>query len=49
MTATPTRSNLTNPGDQMLTLQEACHFLRVPEGTQAGTSRTRGSPRCCSS
>ena len=23
----------TNPGDQMLTLQEACDFLRIPEGT----------------
>ena len=22
-----------NPGDEMLTLQEACAFLRVPEGT----------------
>ena len=22
-----------NPGDQMLTLQEACDFLRIPEGT----------------
>ncbi len=22
-----------NPGDEMLTLQEACRFLRVPEGT----------------
>jgi predicted DNA-binding transcriptional regulator AlpA len=22
-----------NPGDQMLTLQETCAFLRVPEGT----------------
>jgi Helix-turn-helix domain len=24
---------LRNPGDEMLTLQEACAFLRVPEGT----------------
>jgi excisionase family DNA binding protein len=23
----------TNPGDQMLTLQEACAYLRIPEGT----------------
>jgi hypothetical protein len=22
-----------NPGDDMLTLQEACRFLRIPEGT----------------
>lgn len=22
-----------NPGDDMLTLQEACRYLRVPEGT----------------
>jgi hypothetical protein len=22
-----------NPGDEMLTLQEACRFLRIPEGT----------------
>jgi excisionase family DNA binding protein len=22
-----------NPGDEMLTLQEACHYLRIPEGT----------------
>lgn len=24
---------LRNPGEEMLTLQEACRFLRVPEGT----------------
>ena len=23
----------TNPADQMLTLQEACAYLRIPEGT----------------
>jgi len=23
----------TSLGDEMLTLQEACHFLRIPEGT----------------
>ncbi len=37
MTAQPTepikQRRLTNPGDEMLTLQEACRFLRVPEGT----------------
>jgi hypothetical protein len=30
---TPRRPSLTDPGDQMLTLAEACAFLRVPEGT----------------
>jgi hypothetical protein len=29
----PRRPSLTDPGDQMLTLAEACAFLRVPEGT----------------
>jgi hypothetical protein len=29
----PRRHSLTDPGDQMLTLAEACAFLRVPEGT----------------
>ena len=38
MTASPTdpdenRRPIHNPGDEMLTLQEACRFLRVPEGT----------------
>ena len=34
MTAQPTSPNpRRNPGDEMLTLQEACAFLRVPEGT----------------
>ena len=34
MTAQPTTPNpRRNPGDEMLTLQEACAFLRVPEGT----------------
>ena len=38
MTAQPTtptqgRDPRRNPGDEMLTLQEACRFLRVPEGT----------------
>jgi hypothetical protein len=34
MTAQPTNPNpRRNPGDEMLTLQEACAFLRVPEGT----------------
>ncbi|EON25703.1 hypothetical protein CF8_0153 [Nocardioides sp. CF8] len=34
MTAQPTIPNpRRNPGDEMLTLQEACAFLRVPEGT----------------
>ena len=38
MTASPinpdeNRRPATNPGDEMLTLQEACAFLRVPEGT----------------
>jgi predicted DNA-binding transcriptional regulator AlpA len=38
MTAQPSRTNpdrrsYTNAGDEMLTLQEACHLLRVPEGT----------------
>lgn len=28
----PTRRPL-NAGDEMLTLQEACQFLRIPEGT----------------
>jgi hypothetical protein len=29
----PRRQSLTDPGDQMLTLAEACALLRVPEGT----------------
>jgi hypothetical protein len=29
----PRRRPLTHPGDEMLTLHEACAFLRVPEGT----------------
>lgn len=34
MTAEPTIQNAPrNPGDEMLTLHEACRFLRVPEGT----------------
>jgi predicted DNA-binding transcriptional regulator AlpA len=38
MTAQPNLTNRSrrhgpNPGDEMLTLQEACRFLRVPEGT----------------
>ena len=37
MTASPINPNehrpARNPGDDMLTLQEACRFLRVPEGT----------------
>ena len=38
MTASPinpdeNRRPIKNPGDEMLTLQEACAFLRVPEGT----------------
>ena len=39
MTASPTPASTTrqhpieNPGDEMLTLQEACRYLRVPEGT----------------
>jgi predicted DNA-binding transcriptional regulator AlpA len=37
MTASPTNTSdrhpATNLGDDMLTLQEACRFLRVPEGT----------------
>lgn len=37
MTSTPTsepsRQRVERPGEQMLTLQEACAFLRVPEGT----------------
>ena len=34
MTAQPTISNpRRNPGDEMLTLQEACAFLRVPVAT----------------
>ena len=38
MTAEPINPNenrrpAKNPGDEMLTLQEACAFLRVPEGT----------------
>jgi Helix-turn-helix domain len=38
MTAQPNLTNLSrrpgpNPGDEMLALQEACRFLRVPEGT----------------
>ena len=36
MTAQPTIPDpRRNPGDEMLTLQEACAFLRVPEGTPA--------------
>lgn len=27
------RRHITSPGDEMLTLQEACTFLRIPEGT----------------
>src|SRR5688500_1989310 len=39
MTTSPTTPDTTkrrppeNPGDEMLTLQEACDFLRIPEGT----------------
>ena len=38
MTASPTNANenrhpVKNAGDEMLTLAEACAFLRVPEGT----------------
>ncbi len=38
MTASPINSDeyrrpTRNPGDEMLTLQETCRFLRVPEGT----------------
>ena len=34
MTAQPTHPHPhRNPGEEMLTLQEACAFLRVPEGT----------------
>jgi hypothetical protein len=37
MTAQPTTPNPNRagrtPGDEMLTLQEACAFLRIPEGT----------------
>ena len=34
MTAQPTvRNPRPKPGDEMLTLHEACAFLRVPEGT----------------
>lgn len=38
MTASPINPNQNrrptgSPGDEMLTLQEACHYLRVPEGT----------------
>jgi hypothetical protein len=34
MTAQPNIPNSRrSPGDEMLTLQEACAFLRVPEGT----------------
>jgi hypothetical protein len=39
MTASPTPARATrhhpieNPGEEMLTLQEACRFLRIPEGT----------------
>ena len=35
MTAQPTAPNpRRQPGDEMLTLQEACRVLPVPEGTQ---------------
>ena len=38
MTAAPLNPDehprpIRNPGDEMLTLQETCTFLRVPEGT----------------
>jgi hypothetical protein len=38
MTASPINPDqnlrpVSNPGDEMLTLQEACRFLRIPEGT----------------
>ncbi len=38
MTASPInhhhdRRPVGNPGEEMLTLQEACRFLRIPEGT----------------
>ena len=29
----PERRTGANPGDEMLTLQEACAYLRIPEGT----------------
>lgn len=32
-TTKPSRQRVERPGEEMLTLQEACAFLRVPEGT----------------
>mgnify|MGYP001260858386 CR=1 FL=1 len=32
-TSTNENRRTTNPGNDMLTLQEACRYLRVPEGT----------------
>lgn len=29
----PNRRRGSDPGDEMLTIQEACHFLRAPDGT----------------
>ena len=34
-----------NPGDEMLTLQEACRFLRVPEGTLCYWRHLGAGPR----
>lgn len=34
-----------NPGDEMLTLQEACAYLRVPEGTLRYWRHLRCGPR----
>ena len=38
----PTRS----PGDEMLSLQEACRFLRVPEGTLRYWRHLGSGPLC---
>jgi len=51
MTASPTPASaarqqpIENPGDEMLTLQEACRFLRVPEGTMRYWRHLGAGPR----
>ena len=50
MTAEPINPNencrpAKNPGNEMLTLQEACAFLRVPEGTLRSWRHLGAGPR----
>jgi hypothetical protein len=46
MTAQPANSDpRRNPGDEMLTLQEACRLLRIPEGTLRYWRHLNSGPR----